>query len=310
MKKTEVSVIIPVYNVERYLEQCVRSVMNQTMHDLEIICIDDGSKDHSLDILRKLENEDKRIVVIEKQNTGYGDTINTGILLAKGKYIGIIESDDFAEYDMYEKLYNAAEIYQADVTKGNFYEYQTSTGKKIINEYLQYVEYDCLMTNEDWLLLLGPTIWCGLYRKDFLIQKKIWLLPSSGASYQDTSFAFKVMYAAERVTFIKDAILNYRCDNVNSSVKSDEKIFCIKDEMDEAKRFLLEQANYEKDLPIFSRVKYLRYKWNLDRLHGEAKEIWREFMKKEFVEDNENGYLLKEQWFDWDWEFIQDMINS
>lgn len=305
-----ISVIIPVCNVEKYVEQCVRSVMEQTFSDLEIICINDGSDDNSLSILKRLSTEDKRIIVVDKPNSGYGDTINTGIRLARGKYVGIIESDDFAEPDMYEKLFKAAEKFSADVTKGNFYEYYTSTGEKKLNEYLQYVEYDCDMAHQEWLLLLGPTIWCGLYRREFLIENKIWLLPTLGASYQDTSFAFKVMYVADSVTFIKDALLNYRCDNSDSSVKSTKKVYCIYDEIEEAKRFLFEQPDYQKDLPIFTRMKFLRYKWNLDRLEGNAKKEWRRFMQKEFYEDNQKGYLHKELWFDWDWEFIQSMISD
>lgn len=308
-KKILISVIIPVCNVESYVEQCVRSVMRQSLRELEIICINDGSEDHSLEILRKLEREDGRIRVIDKENAGYGHTINTGLRIAKGKYIGIVESDDYAEADMYQKLYEAAERYAADVVKANFYEvYEEESGRRrVLNEYLEAVPYDCLVSSREQLLVLGPTIWAGIYRREFLLANDIWLLETKGASYQDTSFAFKVMYAAERVTFLKEAFINYRCDNFQSSVHAKAKTFYICNEMQEEKRFMLTRGG-EDDLPILSRVKYLRYRWNLDRLNGIEKLKFLLLMHEEFKQDDLAGLLVRSKWAEDEWIYIHRLI--
>ena len=115
------SILIPVYNVEKYLAQCLESVINQTLSDIEIIVINDGSKDNSLNIIKDFAAKDKRIIVIDKENEGYGKSMNRGLDVASGKYIGIVESDDWIEPNMYEKLISTAEKYKADIVKANFF---------------------------------------------------------------------------------------------------------------------------------------------------------------------------------------------
>lgn len=302
-----ISIIVPVYNVSKYLEQCVRSLMNQTYRNIEIICINDGSKDNSLDILYALQAEDERIIVIDKDNTGYGDTINTGFKVASGKYIGIVESDDFAEVDMYEKLILAAERFDADVVKANFYEYNTSAGNRTINEYLRGMPYDELIESDVRLAFLGPVIWGGIYKREFLKNNDIWILDTPGASYQDTAFCFKVMISAKRAVLIKDSVINYRIDNNESSVKSEEKIFCIVDEMRSAQQYLIDKGMSEK-MPVLVRTKFYRYKWNLDRLSGANKLKFLCLMHDEFETDEKKGFLLKEYWNIDDWIFVHRLI--
>ena len=121
----KVSVIIPIFNVERYLSQCLDSVVNQTLKEIEIICVNDGSTDKSLDIIKEYASKDSRIVIIDKKNSGYGHSMNCGMDIAKGEYIGIIESDDYAELQMFEKLYNLANKKNLDVVKSGFFYYWT-----------------------------------------------------------------------------------------------------------------------------------------------------------------------------------------
>ena len=104
----KVSVIIPVYNAERYLAECLDSITGQTLKDIEIICISDGSTDRSYDILQKYQEQDSRILLIWRENRGYGYTMNEGIARASGEYIGIVEADDYAALNMYEELYQKA----------------------------------------------------------------------------------------------------------------------------------------------------------------------------------------------------------
>ena len=110
----KVSVIIPVYNVEPYLKQCMDSVVGQTLKEIEIICVDDGSTDGSLDILREYAAEDNRIQIIEQKNAGAGAARNNGMRHATGKYLSFLDSDDFFEPRMLEKAYDLAEKDQAD----------------------------------------------------------------------------------------------------------------------------------------------------------------------------------------------------
>lgn len=118
---SKVSVIIPVYNTSKYLNKCLDSVCNQTLKDIEIICINDCSADNSLEILKEYASKDERIKIIDfKENKGAAAARNAGIDIACGEYIGFVDSDDFVDLDFYEKLYNAAVENDADAAKGNY----------------------------------------------------------------------------------------------------------------------------------------------------------------------------------------------
>ncbi len=117
----KVSVIVPVYNVEKYLEECIESLINQTLTDIEIICINDGSTDNSLKILEELQKKDNRIKIINQKNSGVSSARNNGIENATGEYIGFVDSDDWIDSDYYEKLYNTAKKYNSDIAAGDMY---------------------------------------------------------------------------------------------------------------------------------------------------------------------------------------------
>ena len=119
----KVSILMPACNVEKFLKECMDSVVNQTLKDIEIICIDDGSRDSTGNILDEYAQKDNRIKVIHKANSGYGHSMNVGLQNATGEYIGIIETDDFADLNMFDELYKAAKENHADVVKSNYYSY-------------------------------------------------------------------------------------------------------------------------------------------------------------------------------------------
>ena len=121
----KVSIIVPIYNVEKYLRQCLDSIVNQTLKDIEIILVDDGSTDSCPSICDEYASKDKRIIVIHKENAGLGAAYNTGLDIAKGDYIGFVESDDFIELNMYEELYERAVQTGVDLVKCNFYDYDS-----------------------------------------------------------------------------------------------------------------------------------------------------------------------------------------
>jgi len=125
-----ISIIVPIYNVERYLEKCVRSIINQTYKNIEIILINDGSKDNSAAICDEFLKQDDRIIVIHKENEGLSEARNVGLSVAKGKYVGFIDSDDYIEKDMFERMYNNLKRFNVDISICNMVE-ENEDGKKI-----------------------------------------------------------------------------------------------------------------------------------------------------------------------------------
>ena len=123
MGSPKVTVVVPIYNVEKYLRQCLDSIVNQTLKDIEIIFVDDGSTDSSQKIIQAYMDKDSRVKVITKPNSGYGNSMNRGFDMAEGEYIGIVESDDYADPEMFEEMYNVDSSNQLDVVKSGFYYY-------------------------------------------------------------------------------------------------------------------------------------------------------------------------------------------
>lgn len=256
----EVSVIIPVYNVERYLSQCLESVINQTLEEIEVICVDDGSTDTSGLILDDYAGRDSRIHVIHKANTGYGNTMNVGLNATSGTYVSVIESDDFVELDMLEKLYHAAIESGADITKANHYNYWE--GKDEFCDWLKDFPKKQVINAVTYPNLLNKanTIWTCLYKRSFLSEYGILFHETPGASYQDISFALQGWLYAEKIYFIEDAVLHYRNDNPGSSMHNPNKVFCVLDEYE----WLEEKfSKFWKEYPVlegyFIATKYMDY---------------------------------------------------
>lgn len=226
----KVSVLIPIYNVQKYLKQCLDSMINQTLTDIEIICVDDGSTDRSGQILDQYAEMDTRITAIHKKNSGYGHSMNVALSNATGAYVAIVESDDFAEPDMLEKLYMTAVEQRADVVKANHYDFRN--GKDVFFERLRDYPLNKLINVSDFpqLLNLADTIWSCLYNREFLVNNQIRFHETPGASFQDISFSLQAWLKAQRVYFVRDAVLHYRTDNPDSSMHNPDKIFCVFDE--------------------------------------------------------------------------------
>lgn len=171
-----VSVIVPVCNVERYLRECLESLAAQTLKDIQIICVDDGSTDDSLSILREFEKRDPCFEVIIKSNAGYGHAMNMGLDRTKGEYVGILESDDFAETDMFESLYEMAKGANADVVKTDYFYHVTDSDPKFDDLACSMAGYYCdepfNPLDHQEMFLMQPAIWSGLYRRSFLLEKR------------------------------------------------------------------------------------------------------------------------------------------
>ena len=119
-RRPKVSVIMPMYNQEKYIAECLTSVIRQSLKDIEIIVVNDGSTDSSLKIVQKIKGDDPRVIIIDKKNSGYGHSLNVGVDAAKGEYIGIVETDDYILPEMYETLYRVARAKNAENVKTDF----------------------------------------------------------------------------------------------------------------------------------------------------------------------------------------------
>lgn len=265
----KVSILIPIYNVESYLQQCLESIVNQTLLDIEIICINDGSTDDSLKILQAYQAKDSRIKIIDKANSGYGASMNIGLLNATAEYVGIVEPDDFVKIEMFEELYKLAQKNDADIVKSDYYEYDTGKNSSRKSGRISGLLANRLINakKEPEILKIMPSIWSAIYKRDFLIQNDIKFLETAGASYQDTSFAFKALSLAEKIVFTANAYLYYRTDNENSSVKSVEKVFAICDEYAEITEFLNKNPEIKQFANDIKLIKeYAAYIWSAKRI--------------------------------------------
>lgn len=219
----KISVIMPSLNVEGYIDECIRSVINQSYTNLEIICIDAGSTDKTVEILEGYAYNDSRICILHSDIRSYGYQMNMGLQYATGEYIGIVETDDFLAADMYEKLITKADLFDLDYVKSDFKGFVTlgsghklymdnkmSADKQYYNEIIQPYKYPDIY-------LRDFNIWKGIYKKKFLTDNKIVFNETKGAAFQDIGFVLQTITCAERAMYIDDFGYQYRLDRGESS---------------------------------------------------------------------------------------------
>jgi glycosyltransferase involved in cell wall biosynthesis len=285
----KVSVVVPIYNVEKYLRQCLDSIVGQTLHDIEIILVNDGSTDSSPEIIQEYAEKDKRIIVVNQENGGLGKAYNVGIDAATSEYIGFVESDDFIEPDMYETLWQIAKTHNVDVAKSLFWIYNAETlqDDEIISGYNEPDMEQVINPRKcPQIFSFGASVWSAIYKRNFLNNKKIRFLESPGASYQDTSFAFKIWSMADSVYFTKKPLLHYRSGHETQSTKSKEKVFAVCDELREIERFMADYPElFTRLTRIYNYMKWNTFYYNLKRLEGKNHEIFSKTLANEFTAD-------------------------
>lgn len=239
LREPAVSVVVPVYNVERYLRECLDSVLSQTLRSIEVICINDGSTDGSLDIMREYESLDCRVHVVDKPNGGYGHSVNCGFSLARGEYIAIVEPDDFIAADMLADLYAAAhgvglerrglgvcvdESHPADVVKSaywNYYDFEDGNRPYIEPSNLMGKMPDspfAFTVHTHWEVLYHhPSIWSAIYRRSFLEERGIRMIEPKGAGWADNPFFFETLCQAQTIVWVPGAYYHYRQTNPYAS---------------------------------------------------------------------------------------------
>ena len=236
-----ISVIVPVYNVENYLEEALNSILNQTFTDIEVLCINDGSKDNSLDILYDFQRKDERIKVIDKENGGCGSARNKGLDLAKGKYIYFFDPDDKTKPEALEKLYDNAESNNSDLvmfklaTFMDGHEVDYSHPAYNFDELFKGKDFNNFSFNRNdikhYVLNSSFAPWLKLYKKEFLDRYDDFRFVL-GLAFDDVPFHVMSLVRAKRISFVPDYLYFYRLSNptsVNNTKSNQIDIFKIID---------------------------------------------------------------------------------
>ncbi len=313
----KVSVIMPFYNEEKYLDLAIQSVINQTLKDIEIICVNDGSTDNSLNIVKKYALDDNRIIIIDKKNSGYGNSMNVGISRATGEYIGLVETDDYVLPEMFEVLYDKAKTLDLDFIKSDHYKFINNSKGEEIKKYYPLTNdksyYNRVINPQEELGVFSLIMmtWSGIYKRSFLLENNIKHNETPGASFQDNGFWFQVFTQAERAYFINKAFYMLRRDNPNSSVKSKNKVYAMSTEYDFIGEFLSKTpGRMEKYQYIYQYHRCVAYHFTLKRI---SHEFVYEFLKKfssDFKKPMEKGLLKKEDFNPLIWKYTTIIIKD
>lgn len=288
MRNIKVSIIMPSKNVVSYIEECMDSVINQTLKEIEIICVDANSTDGTKELLEYYANKDSRVklVIDEKGSSGYAN--NKAIDMAVGEYIGIVETDDYISSDMFEKLYYYAKKTNADVVKGD-YDSFSGEGKErrfishnILGDKKMYYK---ILNAQKHSFLFGVEMfnWAGIYKRDFLNQYNIRHQETPGAAFQDNGFWFQVFALASKIYFVHESFYRYRKDNPNSSINSKNKVFCMCDEYDFIEDKLKKYPEiWEKNFYPYVGKRYGACAWTLKKVAPEFREVLCERLQCDF----------------------------
>ncbi|MBQ8886915.1 MAG: glycosyltransferase [Candidatus Gastranaerophilales bacterium] len=261
----EISVIIPVYNVENYLEQCLDSVINQTFKDIEIICVNDGSTDNSRKILEEYKNKDSRIIIVDKENGGLSSARNSGMNVATSNFLSFIDSDDWVELTMLEKLYKNITSLNTDISICAVHQFDETTQK--MDDSVPYFTLELfnnsfdnkIFSYEDTksILMDVPVMaWNKLYRKSF-IDKCNSKFPE-GLIWEDGPFFFSIYFKTKRVSIVRDFLYYYRINRKGSIIQKGGRQFI--DILDVVELMY----NSIKDLSCFDEIKYEFYYRKID----------------------------------------------
>lgn len=286
MKEIKISVIIPVYNTEKFLKRCIESVINQTLKDIEIIIINDGSTDKSLEIIKKIKKIENRIKILDEKNEGSSSARNKGLKIAFGKYVCFVDSDDYLEENtMLEELYNRCERNNLDICVFDYYN-DFGVRKEYINN-LESQE-NVLIDREEYIKGLisnksGISVCLKFIKRELFIKNDI-IFPKNAFMGEDLFTSLKLVFFSERIEKINKAYYNY-VQHENQGTKIIKPVKKYKD------LFLL-----YKEMEIFLKEKNEFYKYE-DVFFSRIYRICRNILRKEY-EDTElynelKDYLLK-----------------
>lgn len=271
----KLSIIVPVYNVEKYLAKCLESLLDQTFSDFEIICINDGSTDHSLEILKDFEKKDNRIKIISQQNEGLGAARNVGIRNSTGKYLGFIDSDDFADKTLFEKAINSAERNDSDIVIFNVYLYYTDSCFKTVfrdTDFYSLLEKEGYFSGIEHTRIINSIgVWDKIYKREFLLNNDIY--NPEKRIYEDVLFTIKAIAKANRISVISEPLIYYRKNTgvsiVDKEVVLDYYKFDFLKNLRESKEYLSSiglYTHFQKDFLFFQSMGFLFHQKNMQSM--------------------------------------------
>ena len=241
----KVSVIVPFYNVEKYIEKCLETLVNQTLDDIEIILVNDGSKDKTVDIVKKYkEMYSNKIVYLEKENGGLSDARNYAIPYARGEYIAFLDSDDYVETNMYKEMYEIAQKENSDMVECNFiWEYPNKTRIDIGTTY---------NNKHEMIEKIRVVAWNKLIKREILEKSKVQF--PKGYRYEDVEFTYKLIPFLEKVSFCKTPMVHYVQREGSISNVQNKRNAEIFDVMEHVMDYYKENNLYEE---YYQEIEYL-----------------------------------------------------
>lgn len=233
-----VSIVVPVYNVEKYLEKCLQSLMDQTLDNIEVIVVIDGSPDNSKIIADKFAlRYPSKLSVYEKPNGGLSDARNYGLQFCKGEYIGFVDSDDYVEHDMYEKMYSEAKHGDCDIVSCDYYVEYSKSDKRIVSGKIaeerkkRYID-------------MKAAAWNKLYRSTLLKKNKV-LFPVN-LVYEDTNFFLKLLIYADKCGYVGVPMVHYVQRNDSIAHTQGKKVAQIFDIFNDVIKYYREQNQFDR----------------------------------------------------------------
>lgn len=289
MEQPKISVIIPIYNVEKYLRRCLDSIVGQTLEELEILCIDDGSTDGSRSILQEYANKDERIQILTQKNAGAGAARNHGMRIAKGKYLSFLDSDDFFEKDMLEKAYHLAEQDQADFVVYKSDQYHTEADNFVQvswvvhqSEIPPYHPFNYRQMTCNVFKVFVGWAWDKLYRRDFVEQHELKFQEQRTSN--DMLFVFSALVLAKKIAVVPEILAHQRRDAKDSLSKTRENSWqCFYHALSALKERLIKESLYRELERDFINYALHACLWNYNTLSEPVKSML--------------GDKLREEWF-------------
>lgn len=297
------SIIVPVYNSEKYLKKCLNSIVYQTYTNIEIICVNDGSTDESSKIIEEFKSKDKRIKVINQENRGLAEARNTGIKNIKGEFVAFLDSDDWLQEDFYKLLISRICQDNSDIAVGETHYYYDDKISK--NEWVNYYNFknDKLIiknVEDKQNLIYSCACWNKVYRTSLIKDNDLWF--PKGLYIEDVPFTFTAICLSKKVSLVHNAILYYRQHNesIMSKIFSFQRIFDIF-EIYKICDKLLDSMKLDKELKI--KYNYILDNFKIFNLNGyylACNKKYKKKFRKEFIlilkkmNINSNPYLTNE----------------
>ena len=284
-----VSVIIPVYNVEKYLRQCLDSVTNQTLKDIEIICVDDGSTDNSLNILKEYKEKDNRIIILQQQNQYAGIARNNGLKIATGKYLSFLDSDDFFELDMLEEMYGKAEKDQSDIVICGWKNYDNKTNKVIAIHTIDLsIEVKSPFSPEsikkDLFTFCKPNPWTKLFKTSWFKENDLYF--ENFISCNDLTCIYTALICANKISIINKPYVYYRANQDNNlTAKRNNHFDCFIGSVNRLKEKMLKLNKYNIYEETFIKRISGCMNWELSRCTEHQKQSYKLLIKNTLDKD-------------------------